>query len=251
MFSGTIEASILAAALAEYPREMCGVIADGSFHRAQNIAFDPLADFEMPPETWTAYGSVAAVVHSHPTKSVAGVVHGTPPHCPSAADMRGQIASAVPWAIVVTDGSTAMAPIWWGDHMLDEPLEGRPFRHGITDCYAAVRAWYWQRRQVRLNDYARAAEWWSFGGNLYLDNFSDAGFARVAADDAQEGDVLLMQIGRTSVPNHAVVMLGRGLIYHHPMPAPAFGARAAESLSRIEPIGNRAKFVTHVLRYYR
>lgn len=249
MFGAHVEQQFRAAAVSAWPREMCGVITDSGFVEVTNVAGDPLTDFRMPETTWFDHSPVRGVVHSHPTERLEKVILGVRPHSPSAADMMGQIASAVPWAIVVTSRTTSIQPLWWGDHVLSEPLERRPFRHGITDCYAAVRAWYWQRRGIKLKDYARDPGWWGNGGNLYVDNFTDAGFRRISKEQASEGDVLLMQIGKTLVPNHAAINLGRGTIYHHPQPFPTFGRPPGESLSRVEPIGFRANFVTHVLRY--
>jgi cell wall-associated NlpC family hydrolase len=53
--------------------------------------------------------------------------------------------------------------------------------------------------------------------NLYLDNFGSAGFGVTDLTDRTSlkvGDVLLMQVA-ASVPNHAAVYLGDGLILHH------------------------------------
>ncbi len=249
MFGPAVDEAMRRAAVASWPREMCGVVTGGAFVPLPNVADDPKAHFALPDDTWRRYAPVQAVGHGHVCDSLAAVSPGFPPDAPSAADMRSQVASAVPWAIVVTDGQTAAAPLWWGDHTLRSPLLGRPFRHGVTDCYAAIRAWYWHERQVMLPDYPRDAAWWNHGGDLYRENFRSAGFVAIGMDEAARGDVLLMAIGRTAVPNHAAIYLGGGLIYHHPTPFPSFGRKGAESLSREEPIGSRHSYLTHTLRF--
>lgn len=91
-------------------------------------------------------------------------------------------------------------------------LYGRKFIHGMTDCYGFVRDWYQQELGIELPNYNRTDGWWNEGANLYIDNFEHAGFYQV--DDLQVGDVIVMQINAT-VPNHAGVYLGDGLIGHH------------------------------------
>ncbi|MGY4848624.1 NlpC/P60 family protein, partial [Pasteurella multocida] len=91
-------------------------------------------------------------------------------------------------------------------------LYGRKFIHGMTDCYGFVRDWYQQELGIELPNYNRVDGWWNEGENLYVDNFENAGFYQV--DDLQVGDMIVMQINAT-VPNHAGVYLGDGLIGHH------------------------------------
>ena len=51
------------------PQESCGVVVDGKYWPCRNIADDPCGDFVIEPRdyvTASLYGSVQAVVHSHP-----------------------------------------------------------------------------------------------------------------------------------------------------------------------------------------
>jgi len=84
----------------------------------------------------------------------------------------------------------------------------------VLDCYSLIRDWYRQERGIDLPDFTRFDEWWRRGENLYLDNFSGAGFHEVESSDMNPGDVLLMQVA-SPVPNHAAIYLGDGLILHH------------------------------------
>ncbi|MGE0256802.1 MAG: C40 family peptidase [Alphaproteobacteria bacterium] len=216
-------------ALAEHPHESCGVVVGGRYIPVTNSADEPCAGFVMPPSAWIEHGPVEAVLHSHTDGS----------DWPSAADMRGQIASAVPWGIVVTDGRTAASPFWWGDGVQTPPLVGRPFRHGVTDCYSLIRDWYRLERDILLPDFPRDPDWWLAGGDLYRDGFPRAGFVQLPAGAAHEpGDVFLGAL-RGRVPHHGGIWLGHGLILHH----------LERRLSRREPLGGWRKFVTHWLRH--
>jgi proteasome lid subunit RPN8/RPN11 len=190
-----------------YPREACGllVIRKGreAYLRCRNIAVGT-DQFVMHPQDYfaaDAQGQIVAVVHSHP---------GMAP-TPSQADRVACEASGLPWYIVGVP-SEAWAHIVPSGYVA--PLVGREWSHGVLDCYALVRDWFLEERGVALPNYPRFDEWWKRGENLYLDNFSTAGFAVVDASDLQQGDCLLMQVA-SAVPNHAAVYLGDGLILHH------------------------------------
>lgn len=94
-------------ALAEYPKEACGlVVAGGAYAPVENVAADPFNDFRMPADAWLRHGTVTAVIHSHCAPQ-----HGSEP---SAADRERQRLTAVPWGIILTDGVTAALPVWFG-----------------------------------------------------------------------------------------------------------------------------------------
>lgn len=226
-------------ALSRYPEEACGVQVKGAFVPVPNIAPDPCRDFRMPPEVWLD-GPIEAVLHSHTDPHAFRAKAGCHPWCPTAADMRGQSQTGVTWAIAVTDGVQVGEPFWWDESLLDTPILERPFRHGVLDCYSAIRAWYWQTRGVILRDFPRSDAWWDEGGDLYREGYPEAGFRSLQGQETVDvGDVLLARI-RSPVPNHAAVYIGQGRIYHH-----LFGR-----LSRREPLARyRDKFITDYLRY--
>ena len=218
----------------EYPREACGVIAGGRFIPVKNCAKNPFFDFRMPDDTMLKY-DVEAVVHSHPDG----------PEGPSAADMQGQIATAVPWGICIPFGSGHISkPYWWGDMLTPPPLIGREFRHGPSgsdgkgDCYALIRDWYRQEHGVMLPDFPRSDSWWEYGDNLYENNFRATGFKEIAASEARDGDVFFMKVLSSQV-NHAGILTGNGqLILHH----------MSGRLSRQEPLGRWGKFIQKWVR---
>lgn len=229
---------IRADAVAAYPNEAVFLLsADGDCRRVNNCADDPTSTFRVSKREMARgrAAGLAAVVHSHPDY----------PACPSAADMRGQLSTAVPWGVVATDGQSATSITWWGEGVPVPELVGRPFVHGVTDCYSAIRDWFRSERDTVLPEFPRDWEWWNNEGDLYRDGFAAAGFTRIDTKDALPGDVWLCQL-RSPVPNHGGVLLERGLCLHHPsarLPVePAF-------LSRIEPINRWLPHITHVLRY--
>lgn len=91
--------------------------------------------------------------------------------------------------------------------------EGRPFIHGMFDCYTLVRDYYKRNFNIFLpTNIQRDWEWWNKGENLYLENAKDCSFEE--AEDIKKHDVLLMKIN-SPVPNHAAIYLGEGKILHH------------------------------------
>lgn len=249
MFSADVIAAAKAHALADYPREACGLVVEGVYEPKANKASDPLNAFKIDPRCWATKRRIEAVIHSHcaapgmfalpPDEALAKRLAGEAGHgqWPSADDMAHQVATGLPWGIVWCDGEAAKEPVWWGDHVIDEPLIGRNFEPGIRDCYALGRAWYWQERGITLPEVPRDDEWWHHGGDLFRECFAKAGF-EIVTGAPQPGDALLMSI-RSPVPNHCAIVLERGLILHH----------LTNRLSRREPANNWMRFVNHILRF--
>ncbi|PZP71761.1 NlpC/P60 family protein [Methylorubrum populi] len=113
-----------------------------------------------------------------------------------------------------------------------EGLLGRPFQHGVSDCYSLMRDFYRINFGIDVPDIARPNNWWEPDAegkhlNLYLDHYSWAGFSIMTSMrplDWRPGDVILMAI-RSSVANHGAILLPDGKIIHH----------LAGYLSQIEP----------------
>ena len=245
-------------AIESYPRESCGLLIDGVYMPCANIHPTPEKDFQIDATTWNASflaGQVQALVHSHP---------GGPDH-PTKTDMEQQIATALPWGILCTDGQVAGKPFWFGDQAPVPPLDKRSFRHGVTDCYALIRDWYRLRRGVTLQDFPRDWEWWlpqrkedgTLGEplNLYKDGFAAAGFVEISGEERREGDVFLAEIRtrdmeragmKPGTPNHGGIYLGRDLALHHlTARMPVDPTRLAEET----PIGRYRNHITYWLRY--
>lgn len=236
----TLEA-IEAHAVAEYPREACGlvVVVKGreQYRPCRNMADAPGEHFRLDPSDYAAAedaGEITAVVHSHPDAAAA----------PSEADRVGCEASGLPWLIVAVHGGRVAGRAQIEPCGYIAPLVGRTWSHGTLDCWALVRDWYARELGVALPSPPRADGWWNDGhSDLYAEAaMQKEGFRKLAPDETLlPGDVILMQIrARNGVPNHAAVYLGDGLMLHH----------LAGRLSSRDVYGGYWQEMTHrVMRY--
>jgi len=243
MFGAEIETAIASHALAEFPREACGVVTPAGYRPLRNVAPDPEDAFDCAGELAELQVEgleILALVHSHP--------HRPPerPACegPSEEDMRQQLAMGVPWGLVLTDGVNCRPTLWWGPGVPIPPLEGRDFRHGPSgsdgrgDCYALIKDWYQLERGITLPEFPRDERWWEDRKDLYVRGFAGAGFERIGFEELQPGDVVLAHVLSDQV-NHGGIYVGNGLVLHH----------LAGKLSRTEPIGRWRQLVTYALRH--
>ena len=226
-------------ALEAYPCEGVLLITLAGARVVRNTDPDPENAFRISTADWqqAMAEGLLAVVHSHPDG----------PDCPSAADMQGQRDTAVPWGIVACwGGERCSLPFWWGEGVPTDPLIGRGFRHGVTDCYSLIRDYYQQELAIALPDFPRDWEWWRHGQQLYQQGFAEAGFSPVSQAAIRPHDVFLCQI-RCDTPNHGGIYLGSGLALHH---LTARDPVDASRISRREPISRWQNHITHVLRHH-
>ena len=212
-----LRSAIEAHAREQYPNESCGVVIKGVYRPCENVAPDPLNDFEIGEHQVYLADGLEAIVHSHP---------GGPDH-PTHSDMESQIATAVPWVILPLNEDQFGEPILWGEGVEIPPIIGREFKHGVTDCYSLIRDVYrlgkdklaeqgisWPFEPIELPEFPRDDAWWNLDQNLYIDNFEKAGFVRVKREEVQPGDIFMCKI-RSKVENHAGVLIDDGLVLHH------------------------------------
>lgn len=183
-----------------YPQEACGLILERNselhYYPCDNSSSDPAEEFRIAPEQYAQaedQGEIVAIFHSHPDATSR----------PSDRDIAACNASEVPWWIMS-----------WpeGDLRIIEPevspLLGRPFVHGLTDCWQVCNDWYWREWGLEFPRYERSDLWWEGENNtsLYEHHYRAAGFYPVS--EPQRGDMIVMRIGRTKHPNHAGIYLG-------------------------------------------
>lgn len=224
-------AAAKAAAQEAYPNESCGLIVKGVYAPCKNIAKDPKEGFEIDPQAIiTAGKDLQCVLHSHPDG----------PAEPSAADQQGQIDTACIWGIMVSKKIEVLDPLFWGDYRLDEPLIGRQFIHGVSDCGSLIRAYFWQTQGILIQDFPRDLKWWKEDKDIYTQSYAAAGFVPVEAKDLKDGDIFLGMV-LSDVPNHGGIILSvnQGLVLHH----------LEKRLSRREPLLPWQKYVRYWLRY--
>lgn len=211
-------AAIYAHAAAENPREACGLLVRvGRTQRyvpAANTAEKPEKDFRISAEAWADaedLGRVIGVVHSHPGQSA----------LLSGADQVSMEATELPWLIVEVREGQPVSHLLHLPTGYQAPLVGRPFHHGVLDCYTLVRDYYQRELGITLPDYQREDGWWEKGQDLYADNFEGAGFYPVDPSDLRQGDLIVMQV-RAEKANHAGVFLADGILKtepeHFPVP---------------------------------
>lgn len=227
-FPRTVIDAAKAHALQEYPKESCGLVINNVYIPYENVAEDPLKAFEFAASVKEDLVACTAIIHSHPDGN----------DFPSKTDMQGQIDTDRIWGIIKCTATVAKDPVFWGDFMLEEPLIGRSFIPGVSDCYALARAYFWQTKKIKLLEVARDPEWWESGDNLYVDLFTEAGFKTITMSEAVEGDCFIGKV-LSEVSNHGGIILNKGLALHI----------LSKRLSRREPIGPWLKYVTHWLRY--
>lgn len=179
--------------------ESCGFVVDNkAYIPCENISPTPTETFEISTDDWInaeEQGTITAVVHSHP--------NGVP--ILSEADQIFQQQTAVDWWLVCDNKIHKFRYM--------QPLIGREFTHGTTDCYTLFRDAY-HLCGFDFPDFHRENDWWDNGQNLYLDNMESNGFRRVSISGLQEGDVILFSLNSKAV-NHAAIYIGNNSILHH------------------------------------
>lgn len=177
--------------------ECCGFVINNKIYLpCNNISPTPTETFELATEDWIKAeesGVITAVVHSHP--------NGLP--ILSEADQFYQQQTGLDWWLVCDNKIHKFRYM--------QPLIGREFQHGITDCYTLFRDAY-HLCGINFPDFHRDDDWWHNGQNLYLDLLPKNKFEQV--EDVQEGDIILVCLGST-VPNHAAIYIGNQFILHH------------------------------------
>lgn len=202
-----IISAVMAHAEEVYPAESCGLVVQvgkrQQYLRCRNTASEPTEQFSMHPEDYAAAedtGEIVAIVHSHPDATTQ----------PSQLDIAQCDLSQLPW-IIASWPEGDIRTIVPSEGI--KPLLGRPFVHGIWDCYTIVRDWYQLECGIEIPNFERSDGWWERGENLYMQHYAEAGFIPSPCD-LQIGDVIIMQV-RADEPNHAGVYLGSGVMLHH------------------------------------
>lgn len=218
MLKQTIQA-MQAHAVAEFPRESCGFVmrtaAGEAYRPVANSSATPEDSFRIDGEAYMAAeeeAEILAVVHSHPRG----------PNGPTMADRVACDSSGLPWYVIPVHcdvpgvAPRALAPVGFVPDDFQAPLIGRPFAHGVLDCYTLIRDWFKRVRGITLMDFDRADDWWHHGGDLYDQNLAVAGFRKLAkGEPLKPGDMIIMQV-RSPVGNHGGIYLGdEGLVEPH------------------------------------
>ena len=187
-------------------REACALVitptglGDQEMITCENVHPTPETDFTISAEDWAKAedkGEIMAVIHSHPGDGCRAIFSPT--------DVQSCNFSGVMWALMATESGE-----WGFMYPSEQPLTGRVFILGDTDCYGLVMAWH-SLQGVNLKDFRVNYPWWERGEDLYMDNYEAAGFEEC---DISPGCMVIMQV-RSPVPNHAGIVTEDGMLLHH------------------------------------
>lgn len=202
-------------AIRDFPNESCGFVVNGEYYPVKNVADNPKLNFKIDGRTQLAMrkkGTIQAIIHSHPYDL--NTRYKWPQEWPSGTDIKNRTNDySIAWGILATEGEGCSELVWMDDNDRP-PLEGRDWKHGITDCYSLIRDYYIKEHNIFLNDYARDMDWWEGTGDLYIDNFEKEGFFEVKPTEMKIGDLALMRCGSRQI-NHAGVVVGPDSLLHH------------------------------------
>lgn len=201
-------------ALAEYPREACGlVLNNATYVPMKNVHEHPKNNFRMSMDDFKTHylsGNVTALIHSHT---------GPDNPYPSQQDMIAQQSMGLPWGIIHISAERDIdGPFFFGDSLPIAPLAGRAFRPNVHDCYTLLRDVYRQEYNVTLPIFPREAEWWRNKQDMLSQNFTKAGFVQVDESQLQKNDVMLCRVNSprdNPVANHIIIVRDNGLVLHH------------------------------------
>lgn len=204
-------------AIKRYPNEAGAVFINNECYEVTNVSPTPTKAMQFSGEELLKlemqHGPIEKYIHSHPfDSSKIPTDYRYQPEWASTQDMSMWIALNKPFGIVATDG-VGCNPVLWYDDANRAPLLGRQFIHGLHDCYSVIRDQF-HVRGIDLPNFPRGWDWWNHGENLYIDNFTKAGFVEIPREDATVNDCIIYKIGARS-PNHAAVIVGPNGILHH------------------------------------
>ncbi len=193
-----------------YPTPSYGAVVDGRYVPLSAENLDQLVDLALKIDA-------DAAIYSKPDEL--GV--------PDAAEMQLQSRSKIAFGVMGGTPATFQPAFMWGETLETAPLIGRPFVHGIWDCYSLVRDAFragqegmtkqgmkWHLPPIEMPDIPRNDAWWDDGQDLYMDWLKPAGFVEITETQARPGDGFLMKV-RSKVLNHAGLLVDDNAILHH------------------------------------
>ena len=217
-FGGPITRDAKAHAIAEFPKESCGIVVKNRYHPCKNTATNPETDFRIHPSTYMKYertGKIQAIIHSH--NDFAGA---------SKNDMVHQISTAVPWGIINMIEGKPREVIFWGDQLPTQDFLERPFYSGIYDCFSLVRDVYRDMYNVILPNIPREPDFWSDPkGATYFEEqmaWMVPKHLKIVSKHRglEDGDGLLFKLGtraggKSTIWNHCGLCIENGWMIHH------------------------------------
>jgi len=208
-----LKEDICAYVLKKYPEEAVLGIKNQNIIYYENIHENPVEHFRIDPIKFNQ-NIPDILIHSHTSNQLSLKYRSNvDPRTPSLKDMQTQDSLQIPFGILSSDGENCSDIVVFPDN--DHPLIGRPYIHGVYDCYTIIQSFYWQKFGIELMSVPREYMWWNDGGvNLYDKYYQSAGFFEVSEDELRYGDMILISISSTE-NNHGAVYIGDNKILQH------------------------------------
>lgn len=191
----------------EYPREACGIIGivkgKKKWFPCQNVAKSD-DDFVMSSEDWfkvKRQADILAIVHNHTNND----------NTPSENDINNCNALGIPYYIF-SYPDLELNIVEPKENF--NPLLGREYSFGVTDCFEAMRDWLASEnikipaREVFEDD------WWEKGIDYFTEE-NIKNWNHVKVDTPQKNDVLIFAVESGTIGNHCGVYLGNDVFFHH------------------------------------
>lgn len=190
----------------EYPREGCGVIGivkgKKKWFPCENLA-EGEDSFILSSKDYfkvKQQADVLAIVHSHPDES----------NEPSEYDINCCNALGVPYYIF---SFPEMDLNIVEPKKVFNPLIGREYQFGVTDCFEAMRDWLFQEG-INIPPREPFEDYFYEKGLDYFSEENIKNWNHKKVEAPQKNDVLIFQVN-SEVPDHCGVYLGNDLMFHH------------------------------------
>lgn len=228
-------AQVQAIVAEEYPREAVMGVTARTIKKLANIHHDPENHFQVSASEFYS-GNFTAIIHSHcnyPQHEIAATY--TDIRTPSRADLITQQQLNIPSGIIGFDGENFTDVLWFPD--IDSEIMHKPFVYGVYDCFRVVRAWYWQKLNIKLDDWPRNFDAQEIAG-LIEGKYSQQGFHVLERHlTPQVNDLVIFRIA-SEHENHVGVVCEPGRVLHH-------------LSNRCPQVDNLSKWAGRITRYMR
>lgn len=191
----------------EYPREACGIIGivkgKKKWFPCKNVA-ESDDDFVMSSEDWfkvKRQADILAIVHNHTNND----------NTPSENDINNCNVLGIPYYIF-SYPDLELNIVEPKENF--NPLLGREYSFGVTDCFEAMRDWL---ASENINIPAREVfedDWWEKGIDYFTEE-NIKNWNHVKVDTPQKNDVLIFAVESGTIGNHCGVYLGNDVFFHH------------------------------------
>ena len=191
----------------EYPREACGIIGivkgKKKWFPCQNVA-ESDDDFVMSSEDWfkvKRQADILAIVHNHTNND----------NTPSENDINNCNVLGIPYYIF-SYPDLELNIVEPKENF--NPLLGREYSFGVTDCFEAMRDWL-ASENIKIP--AREGfedDWWEKGIDYFTEE-NIKNWNHVKVDTPQKNDVLIFAVESGTIGNHCGVYLGNDVFFHH------------------------------------